>query len=46
MVTFCIAFKKAFLDYLQRGGGALQLTVSSLGSSVRPPLSIFFLTAH
>lgn len=34
MVTFCIALKKAFLDYLQQGGGALQLTVSSLGSSV------------
>lgn len=34
MVTFCIALKKTFLDYLQQGGGALQLTVSSLGSSV------------
>lgn len=34
VVTFCIALKKTFLDYLQQGGGALQLTVSSLGSSV------------
>jgi hypothetical protein len=31
-ILYC--FKKAFLDYLQ-GGGSLQLTVSSLRSSVR-----------
>lgn len=45
MVTFCIALKNAFLDYLQ-GGGTPQLTVSSLGSFVCTPLRNFsyFLT--